>query len=71
MAKPKIRSIPTRKVDLRGFPTHDRYTITGHVVGDICWECECRVVEIGGPEGMTLAWCECGLPDDHADMEIL
>jgi len=53
------------------FPTPDRYTRSGHRVGDICFECECRIVEIGGPEGLLLAWCECGYPDDHSELEIL
>ncbi len=53
------------------FPTPDRTTRSGHVVGDICFECECRILEIGGPEGLLLAWCDCGYPDDHGEMEIL
>jgi len=41
------------------------------VVGDICFACECRILEIAGEEGMVLAWCECGWPDDAAEMEAL
>ncbi|MDQ2977885.1 MAG: hypothetical protein M3R62_01595 [Acidobacteriota bacterium] len=48
----------------------DRFTRSGHRLGDICFECECRILEIGGPESMLLAWCECGWPDDHQHMEI-
>lgn len=53
------------------FPMGDRYTVTGHVVGDICFACECRILELAGDEGMVLAWCECGWPDDAAEMEVL
>ncbi|MEP6767139.1 MAG: hypothetical protein ABJC61_00620 [Acidobacteriota bacterium] len=53
------------------FPTPDRYTRSGHRVGDICFECECRIVEIGAPEGLVIAWCECGYPEDHSALEIL
>jgi hypothetical protein len=52
------------------FPTAYRITVSGHVIGDLCFDCECRVVAIGGPEGMRLAWCECTLPEDHAEMEV-
>ena len=52
------------------FPTPDRFTRSGKRVGDICFECECRILEIGGPDGMLLAWCECGWPDEHDEMEI-
>lgn len=62
----KTESLPTT-----GFPIPDRYTVSGHVVGDVCFTCECRVLEIGGDEGMFLAWCECGWPDDAHEMEIL
>jgi hypothetical protein len=48
-----------------------RFTVSGHVVGDICFECECRIVEVGGPDGIALAWCDCALPDDHQEMEVL
>ncbi len=57
-------SAPTR------FPAPDRVTRSGHVVGDICFACECRILEIGGPDGMLLAWCECGWPDDHGQMVV-
>ena len=63
---------PTRRTPGEGsFPTPDRSTRSGHIVGDICFECECRILEIGGPEGLLLAWCDCGYPDDHGEMEIL
>jgi hypothetical protein len=52
------------------FPTPDRFTFSGKGVGDICFECECRILEISGPDGMLLAWCECGWPEDHGEMEI-
>jgi hypothetical protein len=41
------------------------------VVGDVCFTCECRIVELAGEEGMVLAWCECAFPDDAAEMEVL
>jgi hypothetical protein len=53
------------------FPISDRFTVSGSRVGDICFECECRVVAIGGEEGMTLAWCDCVFPEDHHEMETL
>ena len=53
------------------FPGRDRLTVSGLAVGDICFACECRVVAIGGEEGMTLAWCDCVFPDDHHEMELL
>jgi len=52
------------------FPPPGRFTRSGKPVGDICFECECRILEIGGPDGMLLAWCECAWPDDHAELEI-
>lgn len=55
---------------VRQFPTPDRFTRSGHQVGDICFECECRVLAIVGPDGMLLAWCDCVWPEDHAEMEI-
>lgn len=61
----------TRTVAETPFPTPDRYTRSGHRVGDICFECECRIVEIGGPRGLLLAWCDCGYPEDHSEFEIL
>jgi hypothetical protein len=51
------------------FPTRDRYTVSGLILGDICFACECRILELGGEEGMVLAWCE--WPEDAADMEVL
>ena len=53
------------------FPVRERYTVSGLCVGGICFECECRIVEIGGEEGIALAWCDCSLPEDHHEMEIL
>ncbi len=53
------------------FPVRDRYTVSRLCVGDICWTCECRIVEIGGENGTTLAWCDCGFPQDHHEMEVL
>jgi hypothetical protein len=52
-------------------PDGRSHTVTGHVVGDICFACECRILELAGDEGMVLAWCECGWPDDAAEMEVL
>jgi hypothetical protein len=49
----------------------DRYTVSGLVVGDICFACRCRILEFGSEEGMIFAWCECGWPEDAAEMEIL
>lgn len=53
------------------FPVRDRYTVSGLVVGDVCFTCRCRVVEFAGESGMTLAWCECEWADDAALMEVL
>ena len=55
----------------QSFPIRDRYTVSGVVVGDICFACECRILEIGGEEGMVLAWCECAWPEDAHEMEVL
>ncbi|MDQ2978610.1 MAG: hypothetical protein M3R62_05280 [Acidobacteriota bacterium] len=52
------------------FPVPDRFARGGKCVGDICFECECRILETGGPDGLLLAWCECAWPDEHHDMEI-
>jgi hypothetical protein len=60
-----------RKGSVEEFPMRDQYTVSGLVVGGICWECECRVVEIGGEDRLTLAWCDCRLPEDHDEMEVL
>jgi hypothetical protein len=59
-----------RETGLAGFPAPDRFTLSGKRVGDICFECECRILEIGGPDGMLLAWCDCGWPEDHGEMQI-
>jgi len=53
------------------FPVRDRYTVSGLVVGDLCFTCRCRVIEIAGDEGIALAWCDCGWPEDAHEMEIL
>jgi hypothetical protein len=45
--------------------------VSGHVVGDVCFTCRCRVVEFAGDERMVLAWYECDFPEDAADMEVL
>ena len=65
------KAAPVRHLDLGSFPERPRRTVSGHIVGDICFECECRIVEIGGPDGIALAWCDCGLPEDHHEMEVL
>jgi len=60
------------KVASDAFPyPFQRFTVSGMWVGGICFDCECRVVEIHGAEGMTFAWCGCSFPDDHHEMEIL
>ena len=53
------------------FPIRDRFTVSGHIVGDVCFSCRCRIVEFVGDERMVFAWCECELPDDAAEMEVL
>jgi hypothetical protein len=53
------------------FPVLDRITVSGSRVGELCFACECRVVAIGGEEGMALAWCDCVFPEDHHEMEVL
>jgi hypothetical protein len=53
------------------FPIRDHYTVSGLILGDICFTCECRILELGGEEGMVLAWCECAWPEDAAQMEVL
>ena len=55
----------------QSFPIRDRYTVSGLVVGDICFACECRILELGGEDGMVLAWCECAWPGDAHEMEVL
>jgi hypothetical protein len=52
------------------FPVR-RFTVSGLRVGGICFECECRVLEIHGDPSITLAWCDCDPPEDHHEMEIL
>jgi hypothetical protein len=52
------------------YPT-GRFTVSGLRVEGICFECECRILEIGGEAPMTLAWCECEFPEDHHEMELL
>lgn len=66
------RNAPAGPGTLAGerFPTADRFTRSGKRVGDICFDCECRILEIGGPDGLLLAWCECSWPEDHAELEI-
>ena len=53
------------------FPIADRYTVSGHVVGDVCFTCRCRVVEFAGDERLVFAWCECAFPDDFSELEVL
>lgn len=65
------RSEPKSHVTIEEFPASDRFTVSGLRVEDICFECECRVLEIGGGDGITLAWCECKWPDNHHEMELL
>ncbi|HEX9148988.1 MAG TPA: hypothetical protein VF958_07485 [Thermoanaerobaculia bacterium] len=55
----------------QSFLVRDCYTVSGLVVGDICFTCRCRVVEFAGEDGMTLAWCDCEWADDAAEMEVL
>jgi hypothetical protein len=64
----KKRAVKKRVAE---FPIRDRFTVSGLLAGDICFSCQCRVVRIGGEEGMTLAWCDCDFPDDHHEMELL
>jgi len=66
-----VNKAPKGARALTEFPIRDRYTVSGHVLGDLCFACECRILEIGGDEGMILAWCECGWPDDAHEMEVL
>jgi hypothetical protein len=53
------------------FPIRRCWTVSGLCVGERCWVCGCRVVEIGGEEGVTLASCDCAFPEDHHEMEVL
>jgi hypothetical protein len=66
-----VRSRKSTQPQLESFPIRDRYTVSGLIVGDICFACECRVFEFGGEDGMILAWCECSWPEDAAVMEVL
>ena len=67
-ARARVRSFDS---DSSRFPIRDRYTVSGMILGDICFECECRVLELGGEENLVLAWCECVWPGDAAEMEVL
>ena len=67
----KTTDITGSSVRVEEFPVRERYTVSGLRVADICWTCECRIVEIGGEAGITLAWCDCGFPENHHEMEIL
>jgi hypothetical protein len=60
----------TMRESRNSFPIPDHYTVSGLVVGDICFTCECRIVELAGGDGIVLAWCECGWPDDAVEMEV-
>ena len=53
------------------FPKSGRWTVSGLRLATICFECECRVLEINGESDIRLAWCECRFPEDHHEMEIL
>jgi hypothetical protein len=65
-----MRRSEMQKQTLEEFPIRNRLTVSRLCVGDICWTCECRILEIGGDDGITLAWCDCGFPEDHHEMEI-
>jgi len=67
----KTREAASSSVRFDEFPVRERYTVSGLCVGDLCFMGECRIVEIGGEVGMTLAWCDCGFPENHHEMEIL
>jgi len=67
----KTGDAPSSSVRLNEFPVQQQYTVSGLCVGDLCLTCECRIVEIGGEAGVTLAWCDCSFPENHHDMEIL
>jgi hypothetical protein len=68
MPRPRSTARPPPRQE---FPIRDRYTVSGLVVGDVCFTCRCRVMELAGDDGMIFAWCECTFPDDAAEMEIL
>ena len=59
------------RVEGSPFPMADRVNRSGHAIGEVCFACECRILEIGGPDGIVLAWCECAWPEDHAEMEVI
>jgi hypothetical protein len=65
LRSPRIDSIRNE------FPIRDRYTVSGHVVGDVCFSCRCRIVKFVGDETIVFAWCECAWPGDAAEMEVL
>lgn len=66
------RGVRSAKVQTsESFPVVDRFTVSGHLVGDICFSCECRVATFGCEEGMTLAWCDCDWPADAHEMQVL
>ncbi len=66
-----MRSRRSAEPQRSNFPVRDRYTVSGLIVGDICFSCECRVFDLGGEDGMVFAWCECGWPENAAEMEVL
>jgi hypothetical protein len=65
-----LKRLAMREDVRRSFPIRDRYTVSGLVVGDVCFECRCRVLELAGEDDMILAWCECEFPQDAAEMEV-
>lgn len=52
-------------------PVRERYNVSGLCLGDLCFVCESRVLEIRGEARITLAWCSCDFPEDHHEMELL
>jgi len=66
----KMRDAASPSARFDEFPVRERYTVSGLCVGDLCFTCESRIIEIGGEAGMTLAWCDCGFPENHHEMEI-
>ncbi len=71
MAKRGRKELYRMRIEEFPIPGVERYTVSGHCLGDICFRCECRIIEIRGEEGMLFAWCACGFPEDHHEMEIL
>ena len=61
-AKGEGRTAKDGSATFDSFPIPDRFTRSGHRAGDICFECECGILAIGGPDGIVLAWCECLFP---------